>query len=158
MRQRSRSTLTLALVAAIAALALVAILGQGASADAPPPAPASSKPDAPAKADGPAGPGTLLASRGRGAEVELSWQPSPTRGVVYAILDANGKRVGLTSRTRFTVTGFGAKGPRCYRVIALDAKDRASPATPTVCVEARSPGEETEAVTPDAAAPRPRGE
>lgn len=104
------------------------------------------------RADAPVGPGALRASWGRGADVELSWDPSPARGVIYAIVGANGKRIGLTSRTRFTVVGFGAKGPRCYAVIAVDAQNRASAATPTACVEGRAGGG-SEAAPPRASGP-----
>ncbi len=131
MRLRSGSTLTIALIAALVACRSA----QPRTAAGRDPAPAAA-----AEEDGPAGPTALRASAGAGAEVELSWQPSPTRGVVYAIVDAKGKRVGLTARTHFKVAGFGARGPRCYSVIALDASDRASRPTPAVCVEPTAPG------------------
>lgn len=81
----------------------------------------------------PAGPGALRASWGRDRDVELGWEPSPARDVVYAVYGPTGKRIGLTSRTRFTVAGFGARGPRCYRVAALDGDGRESPPSAQAC-------------------------
>lgn len=155
MRLRSWSTLGAAMVAVLAACR--AVRPQTASRSQPAPA------AAPAEEDRPAGPSALRASAGPGADVELSWQPSATRGVVYAILDSKGKRVGLTPRTHFRVTGFGAPGPRCYSVVALDASDRASRPTPPACVEptapgggeGQPPGRETEPAEPDDQSSRP---
>lgn len=155
MRHRSGSTLAITLIAALAACRSA----QPRTASGADPAPVAA-----AEEDEPAGPTALRASPGPGADVELSWQASPTRGVVYAIVDAKGKRVGLTARTHFRVTGFGARGPRCYSVIALDPADRRSRPTPAVCVEPTAPGpgegqppggDTDEPPEPDVQSPRP---
>ncbi len=155
MRHRSGSTLAIALIAALVACRSA----QPRTASGADPAPAAA-----AEEDGPAGPTALRASPGPGADVELSWQASPTRGVVYVIVDAKGKRVGFTARTHFRVTAFGARGPRCYSVIALDAADRASRPTAPACVEPTAPaggegqppgGDTQEPAEPDDQSSRP---
>ncbi len=93
-------------------------------------------------------PSSLVAVRTGADELELRWEASPTKGVVYEVLWDGGRKVaatqqaksrvlGKTPLTRLKVFGLAARERHCYSVVARrDAQ--VSPETLPVCASASS--------------------
>jgi chitodextrinase len=84
----------------------------------------------------PAGPTVLRAEPRSQSMVTLRWDSSPDPDVVYTVYWDNGKKIGATARTEYTVAGLRMGENRCYRVAAVAPDGKESPRTMETCVAA----------------------
>ena len=82
----------------------------------------------------PAGPTVVRAEPKAPTMVVLKWDSSPDPDVVYTVYWDNGKKIGATSATQYTVAGLRSGERRCYRVAAMDPAGKESPRTMETCV------------------------
>jgi chitodextrinase len=87
----------------------------------------------------PAGPTVVRGEAKAPTMVVLKWDSSPDPDVVYTVYWDNGKKIGATSATQYTVAGLRSGERRCYRVAAMDVAGKESPRTIETCV-ASTPG------------------
>lgn len=84
----------------------------------------------------PAGPTVLRAAPETTTSVALTWEPSRTSSVVYAVYWDKGGRVGSTAHTSFSAMVRNGER-RCFRVAAVDETGRESPRTFDACAAPR---------------------
>lgn len=80
-------------------------------------------------------PSDLRVRRVSRTNILLQWEPSETKDVVYRVYAQGDRLVGLTAGNTFTPSGSVGAEPNCYRVAALDTKDRESPRSNEVCAK-----------------------
>jgi len=86
-----------------------------------------------AEAGVPAGPTVVRAEPRAPTMVVLKWDSSPDPDVVYTVYWDNGKKIGATQATQYTVAGLRSGERRCFRVAAMDPAGKESPRTMETC-------------------------
>ena len=89
-----------------------------------------------AEAGVPAGPTVVRGEPKAPTMVLLRWDSSPDPDVVYTVYWDDGKKIGATAATQYTVAGLRSGERRCYRVAAMDPAGKESPRTMETCLAA----------------------
>jgi hypothetical protein len=85
----------------------------------------------------PGSPLELRAEAASASAVSLRWEPGED-GVVHRVY-SNDRVVGSTTGLSFVDSGLRPEARYCYRVVAVGASGKESPAQPPVCITTASP-------------------